>query len=111
MVGPVQPWPPHWPHRAEPVPVVGGAVLTVGGGVVTVPDGVDWLNVLITFNRTGCIREAIIASPAAFGWTPSLKSGVGKPVLQSAMRMGVLAVLRLAAHAGMAAFNDWIELP
>lgn len=86
-------------------------MLAVGGDVVTVPDGVDWLNDFITFNRTGCIRKAMIASPAAFGWTPSLRSEVGKPVLQSTITMGDLAVLRLAAQAGMAAFNDWIELP
>ena len=75
------------------------------------PDGVDCLSYFITFNRTRYIREAMIESPAAFGWMPSLKSEVGKPVLQSAMTIGDLAVLRLAAHAGMAAFNVWIKLP
>lgn len=51
------------------------------------------------------MREAMIASPAAFGWMPSLKLEMGKPVLQSAIVMGDWVVLRLAAHDGMAAFN------
>jgi hypothetical protein len=50
------------------------------------------------------MRETMIASPAAFGWTPSLRSEVGKPVEQSAMVMGELVVLRPEAHAGMAWF-------
>lgn len=90
VFGPVHPIPPHWAHRAAPVPVVGGFVL----------------NDLITFNKTGCMREAIIASPAAFGWTLSLKSETGKPVLQSAIAMGDWAVLRLAAHDGITATNS-----
>lgn len=57
-------------------------------GVLTGLVGDDPRAEVTISNKTGDILEAIMASPAAFGCTPSLKSDVGKPVLQSAMVIG-----------------------
>jgi hypothetical protein len=48
----------------------------------------------------------MILSPAALGCTPSRRSDVGKPVLQSAMTMGESVELSFSAHAGIAALSD-----
>lgn len=84
---------------------VGKTVVKVDKTVVEVdetgvPPRADWM----ALSSTGYTREAIIASPAAFGWTPSLKADVGYPVAQSAIVMGESVVFKPLAHAGMALF-------
>lgn len=49
------------------------------------------------------IAARMIWSPAKLGWTPSRRSEVGKPVLQSAMTMGDSVLLFWVAQSGMAA--------
>ena len=60
---------------------------------------------LIIVSKGGNTREAIIVSPAAFGCTPSLKSVVGNPVLQSAITMGDTWVEVDVTQAGIAALR------
>jgi hypothetical protein len=66
-VGPLQPVPPHWPYKADPLPVGVAVVEVVVPVVAEVVVGVEPRAELITLDRTGNIRDAIIASPAALG--------------------------------------------
>jgi len=56
-------------------------------------------------SKGGKTRDAMITSPAAFGCTPSLRSVVGNPVLQSAITMGEAAVDVAVTQAGIASFK------
>lgn len=93
VVGPTHPCPPHWPYNGEPLDIGVVEVVVVVRVLEVVPVGFEPPRAeFITSSKTGKIREAIIASPAAFGWTPSRRSDVGNPVLQSAMEIGELEV-------------------
>ena len=71
VVGPSHPLPPHWPYKGAPLDAgkvdVDVLVGVLPGVAEVVPVGAAPSAEFITSSNTGNMRDAIMASPSAFG--------------------------------------------